>query len=360
MNIKRKITKQVVINGLPIGGGQRITIQSMTNTHTQDVIATLQQIERLHQVGCDIVRVAIFDKADCDSMRALVSASPLPLVADIHYNANFAISCIEQGVCKIRINPGNMSTTMLDRVIDCALMHGTTIRIGVNSGSIDRQLLTKYNGDKSGALIDSLTRYCHYFEDRGLDSIVLSAKSSSVADTIKINELISKQLDYPLHIGLTEAGLPQVGIVKNTLAISTLLSNGIGDTIRVSLTDDPVNEVLVGKSILQQLGYTNAVDFVSCPMCGRCRIDLQSVAKQVYDYVSRLDVPIKVAVMGCEVNGPGECADADIGLAGGTQISFFRKGVIYKKVAKEEAVNLFIQEIDQLVDDIRRNQCHNQ
>ncbi|MEG1527755.1 MAG: flavodoxin-dependent (E)-4-hydroxy-3-methylbut-2-enyl-diphosphate synthase [Clostridia bacterium] len=345
----RRITKEINIGSVVIGGNNKIAVQSMTNTKTRDIDATLLQIEQLKRVNCDIVRLAVFCQEDANALSKIVSSCSLPIVADIHFNAQFALKSIESGVAKIRINPGNFPKESLNYIIDSAKEHNTAIRIGVNSGSLDKDLLSKGLSQQE-VFLSGISQYIDMFEQRKFTKLVLSAKSTSVSQTIAVNCALSQKFDYPLHIGLTEAGVMQYGIVKNTLAISTLLSQGIGDTIRVSLTENPIEEVIVARNILQECGYPQQkVDLVSCPMCGRCQIDLVSVAKQVYDYVKNINVQLKIAVMGCEVNGPGECASAELGLAGGRQISFFKKGVIYKKVDKKDAVKLFLQEIDKLV-----------
>jgi (E)-4-hydroxy-3-methylbut-2-enyl-diphosphate synthase len=347
----RRNSVQINIGGVVIGSDNKIAIQSMTNTKTTDIQNTMSQIIALKQAGCDIIRIAVPDKDAAVCFKTLAEKSPLPVVADIHFDYKLAIMAIENGAAKIRINPGNMAKKDLDAIIDCAKEHKVPIRLGVNGGSTDKALLKKY-ASKDEALIESLTNYIRYFEDRAFNQLVLSVKSSDVSKTIMLNERIAALCNYPIHIGLTEAGVPEVGIVKNTIAISTLLQKGIGDTIRVSLTGDPVQEVLVAKEILRSLGYEkDGVEFVSCPKCGRCVIDLENIASKVYDYVKKAPKKIKVAVMGCEVNGPGECADADIGLAGGKSIAFFKRGKIYRLVNPENALEEFLKEIDKLMQD---------
>lgn len=347
----RKITKEISIGNVIIGGKNPIAIQSMTNTKTDDVESTLKQIRQLEQVGCDIVRVAVPNILSANCISEIVKGSSLPVVADIHFDADLAITSIEKGANKIRINPGNMPQSKLMSIIACAKEYNVPIRIGVNSGSVDKDLLCKY-GNKYQALTESLLSYIDLFEQLNFTNIVLSVKSTSVNETIEINKLVSSRTNYPLHIGLTEAGVPEIGITKNAVAIGSLLSLGIGDTIRVSLTADPVQEVLEAKRILSCLELrNNTVEFVSCPKCGRCCIDLEKISNIVYNHVKDIPRNLKIAVMGCEVNGPGECLDADIGLAGGKRISFFKHGKIYKTVDQDNAIEEFLREVDELTND---------
>lgn len=345
----RKITRVINIGGVLIGSNNKIAIQSMTNTKTTDVDATVAQIVQLSNNGCDIARVAVPDEQSCDCIKAIIKQSPIPVVVDIHFNADLAIKSIINGASKIRINPGNMPVNKLDSVIDVASEYNVPIRLGVNSGSIDKEMLRKFQ-NKNMALTESLLKFVAYFEKRNFYNLVLSCKSSSVLDTIATNRILSAKCDYPLHIGLTEAGVAEVGVVKNSVAIGTLLQEGIGDTIRVSLTASPILEVTTAKQIVNcVIEGKRHLEFVSCPKCARCQIDLERYANAVYDHVKNIDKPIKIAVMGCEVNGPGECADADIGLAGGKKISFFKNGKIYKVVEQEKALEEFLLEVDELV-----------
>ena len=345
------MTKTVQIKNVIIGGGNPIAIQSMTNLPVTDVDATLRQIEEFARAGGDVMRIAVPNMEAVKAFGVVRKQTAVPLVADVHFDYRLAIAAIEAGADKIRINPGNIAEKQLDSVIDCAKLHGVPIRIGVNSGSVNADALKACGGVKCNALAYSLEQYVRYFEKRGFDNLVLSVKSTDVRETIETNRLISK-LGYPLHLGVTEAGLLEQGLIKNSIGIGALLLEGIGNTIRVSLTADPVKEVYAAKDILLSLGLRKGVNFVSCPKCGRCSIDLEGVAKEVYDYVKNLDCHLKIAVMGCEVNGPGECADADIGLAGANgKYVFFKHGKRYKTVDAKDAVHEFLEEIKRLTND---------
>ncbi|MBQ8434249.1 MAG: flavodoxin-dependent (E)-4-hydroxy-3-methylbut-2-enyl-diphosphate synthase [Clostridia bacterium] len=340
--------KQAKVKNLIIGGGAPITIQSMTNLSVLDVDATLQQIDQLQTAGCDIVRIALPNSQSVEAFAKVRAKTNVPLVADVHFDYRLAIGGMESGADKIRINPGNIDKQHLDRVIDCAKMHNVAIRLGVNGGSANKTYLEKFNGDKKLALLESLRDYTSYFADRGFDNLVLSVKSSDIRQTIELNKSIAT-LGYPLHLGITEAGLLHQGLVKNAIGIGSLLLDGIGDTIRVSLTSNPVDEVYAAKDILVSLGLKSGVQFVSCPKCGRCSIDLEKIATQIYDYVKTLNKNIKVAVMGCEVNGPGECKDADIGIAGANGgYILFKHGQIYKRIDANNVLQQFIEEINKL------------
>lgn len=337
------MTKQVKIGNLYIGGGNKIAIQSMTNVPLGNFEKSKQQMIALQQAGCDIVRFAVTDKESCKNIGNLKQFVTMPIVADIHFDASLAISAMENGVDKIRINPGNFPKDQLKKVIDSAKQHDVAIRIGVNGGSIEKSL---NNLTHEEALFLSLKNQVEEIEKLGFYNLVLSAKSSSVLKTVKLARLLAKNFDYPLHIGVTEAGPLEQGAIFNAVGIGSLLVDGIGDTIRVSLTADPVKEVEVAKTILSATENGVGATFVSCPKCGRCAQDLEFYANSVYNFVKTLKKPIKVAVMGCEVNGPGECASADLGMACGKgKVAFFKKGQVYKIVDETDALQLFIQEI---------------
>ena len=324
----RKITKTVSVGGVLIGGGNSIPIQSMTNTKTHDVEATLAQIEELRHAGCDIVRVTVPDEAAAKAFSQIKTRAEVPLVADIHFDYRLALMAIDGGADKIRINPGNTSHTK--EIVDAARVRNIPIRIGVNSGSLDK----KYSMVECAAQQIELLEY---------ENIVVALKSSNVIKTIEANRLFSQKYDFPLHIGVTESNL-----IKSSMGIGTLLLEGIGDTMRVSLTDDPVQEVYAAKEILRAAGIeTGGVEIISCPTCGRCNIDLIPLAKEIYAKTRHIQKPLKVAVMGCAVNGPGEARDADIGVAGGLgEALLFKNGEIIKKIKQDEIVNELLKEIN--------------
>jgi len=335
-------------------GDGNVTVQSMTNLSVSDYQGTCEQIRRLVAAGCDIVRIALPTAASVAPFAEVRKMFPsLPLVADIHFDYRLAVAAIDVGADKIRINPGNIQKSHLDEVISAARANDAVIRLGVNGGSVNKNHLELAHGDKCAALISSLKEYVRYFEEKYFTNLVLSLKSSDVRETVKLNRM-AVELGYPLHLGVTEAGLKEQGIIKNSVGIGALLLDGIGDTIRVSLTSDPVDEVVAGLEILRALGIRRGVTFVSCPKCGRCGVDLEGVAKRVYAHVKNIAVPLKIAVMGCEVNGPGECSDADLGLAGAkNKFVFFKHGKKYKVVDSETAVEEFLKEIDVAAENIR-------
>lgn len=346
--ITRRVTKQIKVRNVQIGGASDISIQSMTNIPVENIDATLKQLNDLKSVGCDIVRIAVPSQAAAKAFAKVRQQTDLPLVADIHFDYRLAIASIEAGADKIRINPGNIALNNLNEIIDCAKSNGVAVRIGVNGGSPNKEFVERFNGDKSRALIESVRHYVSNFENRGFDNLVLSVKSSDIAETVYLNRQLA-DLGYPIHIGVTEAGPYEQGRIKNSIGIGSLLLDGIGDTVRVSLTADPTEEVLAAKEILNVLGLRNSVTFVSCPKCGRCSVDLEKVANEVYGYVKNINCKLKIAVMGCEVNGPGECKDADLGIAGANgRFVFFKQGSIYKYVDSDVAVEEFIKEIDLL------------
>lgn len=347
------MTNVVHIGSVAVGGGNAIAVQSMTNIPVCDTEATIQQISRLTDAGCDIVRVAVSDMDSARALSVVKNNIHIPIVADIHFDYRLAIASVENGADKIRINPGNIGLNNVDKVLDCVKAHGIPVRIGVNCGSLDKQVLAECNGDKVGASVQSLMQYVRLFDS--YDNIVLSVKSSSVTDTIRANRLIASRCQYPIHVGVTETGVGNVAIAKSAIGIGSLLADGIGDTIRVSLTADPVQEIIQAKNILTAIGC-GGVQFVSCPKCGRCSYDLEGVANRVYNHVKDMDMDIKVAVMGCEVNGPGECADADIGMAGGRgKVAFFANGKVYRTVDASCAEQQFLEEIDKIYRDSASN-----
>ena len=339
------------MGSLSIGGGERIKIQSMTTSKTSDVDSTVAQILRLQNSGCDLVRVAVLDEADARSLRSIKDKIQIPLVADIHFSANLAVLSVEHGADKIRINPGNIGDeAQIKRVADAVKAHGVPVRVGANTGSIEREHLEKY-GRTATALVESALQNVRALEDYGVNDLVLSVKASSVPLTVQVYRLLAKRTEYPLHVGVTEAGTTDMGIVKSSVGIGTLLLDGIGDTIRVSLTDDPVAEIYAAKNILRACGLDeNYVELVSCPTCGRCQWNSMALAKKVQDYVKNIPVKAKVAVMGCVVNGPGEAKDADLGIAGGNgYCMLFQKGEPFLRVSADEAEQKFFEQLDLLL-----------
>ena len=310
--------KQVLAGSVPIGGGSRVTVQSMTNTDTRDVASTLEQIRRLAAAGCDLVRISVYDRACAGAVRALCDQSPVPLVADIHFDHRLAIAAMENGIHKLRINPGNIGGAEHVRAVaDCAKRHHVPIRIGVNAGSLEKDILAQNGGVTAEGMWESAVRHIRMLEQAHFDDIVLSLKASSVPLTVAGYRLADRMCDYPLHLGVTEAGLPGHGTVKSAIGIGALLLDGIGDTVRVSLTGDPVHEPAAALDILRAVGLRGGIRFVSCPTCGRTQIDVASIAQRLAREFADVDRPVTVAVMGCVVNGPGEARDADIALCGG-------------------------------------------
>jgi (E)-4-hydroxy-3-methylbut-2-enyl-diphosphate synthase len=347
--LPRKHTRKVKVGSLFIGGDAPITIQSMTNTKTSDAGATIAQILKLQEAGCDIIRVAVPDMAAAQAIAEIKKAIAIPLVADIHFDYRLAITAMENGADKVRINPGNIGDReRVKSVVSCASERNIPIRIGVNAGSLEKQLLEKYGGITAEALVESAQKHIHILEDLNFNNIVISLKASNVPLTIATYQLMSQKVPYPLHIGVTEAGTVYQGTVKSAVGIGALLAQGIGDTIRVSLTGDPVEEVKAGKAILKSLGlYPKGADLISCPTCGRTKIDLLSIAEKVEKALEGVEKPIKVAVMGCAVNGPGEARDADIGIAAGDGCALlFKKGEILRKIPEDRIAEELLKEIE--------------
>ncbi|NLC51201.1 MAG: flavodoxin-dependent (E)-4-hydroxy-3-methylbut-2-enyl-diphosphate synthase [Firmicutes bacterium] len=342
-------TKRIKIGGVEIGGGAPVAIQSMTTTDTADVQATLKQIRELKHAGCEIVRVAVPDKIAASSLKEIVAGSPLPIIADIHFDYRLALLSIKAGVAKLRLNPGNIGGEIkLAAVAKAAQHHGIPIRIGVNSGSLEREILERYSRVTAEAMVESALKHTRFLEKVGFKNIVLSFKATNVPITFKAYKLIAEKTKYPLHLGITEAGTQRWGIIKSSIGIGALLLEGIGDTIRVSLTADPVEEIKVARNILQAVGLRSfAPEVISCPTCGRCRINLIQLTEEVERKVEKIDLPLKIAVMGCVVNGPGEAREADLGICGGKEIgAIFKKGKIIKKVPSEKLLDSLIEEIE--------------
>lgn len=351
MKYKRKVTREVNIGGVKIGGSNPIAIQSMCNTDTRDVKETVAQIKRLENSGCEIIRVAVPDMQAAEAIKDIKSQIDIPLVADIHFDYRLALKAIDGGIDKIRINPGNIgSEDRVKQVADMAKKNCIPIRIGVNSGSLEKHLVEKYGGVTPEGLVESALGHVKLLEKYDFYDTVISIKASSVPFSIEVYDLLSNTVDYPLHVGITEAGTVWGGTVKSAVGIGAILSKGIGDTIRVSLTGDPVEEIGAAKEILKSLELRKfGVDFVSCPTCGRTCIDLIKIANEVESRVKNIDKNIKVAVMGCAVNGPGEAREADIGIAGGNgEGLIFKKGQILRKVPENMLVDELMKEIDKL------------
>ncbi|MCR5673896.1 MAG: flavodoxin-dependent (E)-4-hydroxy-3-methylbut-2-enyl-diphosphate synthase [Lachnospiraceae bacterium] len=345
----RDNTKVIKIGDRVIGGGNPILIQSMTNTKTEDVEATVAQIKRLEAAGCDIVRSTVPTAEAAAAISAIKSRINIPLVADIHFDYRMAIAAIENGADKIRINPGNIgSEANLREVVAVAKERGIPIRVGVNGGSLEKDILAKYNGVTAKGIVESALDKVHMIEDCGYDEIVVSIKSSNVLMSIEAHDALAPVCPYPLHVGITESGTLRSGSIKSSVGLGIILEHGIGDTIRVSLTGDPVEEVVTAKLILKTLGLKKGgIDVVSCPTCGRTNIDLIGLANSVENLVSGYDLDIKVAVMGCVVNGPGEAKEADIGIAGGIgEGLLIKKGEIIKKVPESELLDVLKSELD--------------
>ena len=334
--------KQVRAGSVAIGGGAPVSIQSMTNSDTRDVEETLAQIRALAAAGCDLVRVSVYDRACAGAVRALVDHSPVPLVADIHFDHSLAIAAMENGVHKLRINPGNIGgADKVRRVADCAKAHHVPIRVGVNAGSLEKDILEQYGGVTAQGMVDSALRHIRLLEAAGFDDIVISLKSSDVPLTVQAYRLMHQTCDYPLHLGVTEAGLPGQGTVKSAIGIGALLLDGIGDTVRVSLTGDPLHEPAAALDILRALGLRRGIRFVSCPTCGRTQIDVMGIAQRVTREFADVDKPVTVAVMGCVVNGPGEARDADIALCGGKDCGeLYIQGKPVKKLTGDLAAEM--------------------
>ena len=349
--MERKITKQVKVGDVLIGGGAPISVQSMLNKPAEDIEGSVKQALELQKAGCNIIRAAVPNKEAVKLIEALKKNLSVPVVADIHFDYRLALECAAAGVDKIRINPGNIgSDDRVKAVADACRQRNIPIRIGVNSGSVEKEILAKYGSPVPEALVESALYHASLLEKFDFDDIVISIKSSNVENTVKAYSLASEKCDYPLHVGVTEAGTSRMGIVKSSIGIGSLLLKGIGDTIRVSLTDSPVKEVAAGYDILKAVGLKkDAVQIVSCPTCGRTKIDLISLANEVESALASCTKPIKVAVMGCVVNGPGEAREADIGIAGGDGCAvLFKKGEILKKVPESEVVSALLSEIEKM------------
>jgi len=353
--IKRKKTRQISVGRVKIGGSAPIAVQSMTNTPTVDVAATVAQIVRLQEAGCEIVRVAVPDQEAAAAISAIKKQIDIPLIADIHFNYRLAIAAAKAGADGLRLNPGNIGgIKKVKAVVDCAKDFNLPIRIGVNSGSLEKDILKKYKGVTAAGMVESGLRHVELLKSLDFDQIKISLKASDVPRTLEAYRLLSAKTDLPLHVGVTEAGALYPGIVKSALGIGMLLAEGIGDTIRVSLTRDPVEEVRVGFEILKALDIRRrGPEIIACPTCGRCNIDLFDIVERVEKALITTAEPLKIAIMGCVVNGPGEAREVDIGVAGGDGSGvLFRKGKVVKKFAQEKLVDVLLHEVREYVKDL--------
>ncbi|WP_169007129.1 flavodoxin-dependent (E)-4-hydroxy-3-methylbut-2-enyl-diphosphate synthase [Faecalispora jeddahensis] len=348
--MNRKLTRKLNVGGVAIGGDSPISIQSMLNVPAADLDGNVRQARELETAGCEILRVAIPNQQSVRLIPAIKAATTIPLVADIHFDYRLALESVEAGIDKIRINPGNIgSDDRVKAVADACRSHGVPIRIGVNSGSLEKEILAKHGGPTAEALCESAMYHASLLEKYDFNDIVLSMKSSRVDTMIEAYELASQACDYPLHLGVTEAGTERMGLIKSAIGIGSLLQRGIGDTIRVSLTADPVREIVAAMDILRALNLRSGVQMVSCPTCGRTNIDLIAIAGEVERRLDSCKKPITVAVMGCAVNGPGEAREADIGIAGGNGVGLiFKKGEIVRRVPEDRLVDSLMEEIESL------------
>ncbi|KAB3531344.1 flavodoxin-dependent (E)-4-hydroxy-3-methylbut-2-enyl-diphosphate synthase [Alkaliphilus serpentinus] len=347
----RKETRPVKCGNLYVGGQHPISVQSMTTTDPIKIEESISQILRLQEANCDIVRVAVPSMESAYSLHKIIDKISIPLVADIHFDYRIALEAIHQGVDGLRLNPGNIgSKERVREVVKAASEKKIPIRIGVNAGSLEKELLKKYHHPTAEAMVESAMGHVRILEELGFQDIVISLKASDVVMTVKAYELISEITNYPLHVGITEAGTIWSGTIKSAIGIGSLLLKGIGDTIRVSLTGDPVEEVKVGRQILKSLGIVqNEITIISCPTCGRCQVDLIKLANEAEKRIGNIKKPIKLAIMGCAVNGPGEAKEADIGIAGGKDsVLLFKKGQIIKKIPEDQALEVLIKEIEEL------------
>ena len=353
LTYERRDTRRLMIGSVPVGAGAPITVQSMTNTKTQAVAETVEQIGRLTAAGCDLVRLAVPDMEAAKALAQIKRQVQVPLIADIHFDYRLALAALESGVDALRINPGNIGEAKYVRmVVDGAKERQVPIRIGVNAGSLDKRILAKHDGQVTAAgMVESALEHIRLLEELDFFDIKISLKAHDVPLTLAAYRLMSQTVNYPLHLGVTEAGTIRSGVIKSAVGIGALLAEGIGDTFRISLTGDPVHEVEVGNEILKSLGLKEyGPTLISCPTCGRCNIDLEQLAQTVEEHLKQIKQPLKVAVMGCAVNGPGEAREADIGLAGGKgEGLIFRKGVIVRKVAEAELMKAFLEELEQLL-----------
>jgi (E)-4-hydroxy-3-methylbut-2-enyl-diphosphate synthase len=350
--VMKKPTRQISIGAVKIGGGAPCSVQSMCSTDTRDTVATLNQIEALTQAGCELVRCAVLDMESAEALGTIKAGSSLPLIADIHFDYKLALKALEKGVDGLRINPGNIGEKWkVAEVVSAASERRVPIRIGVNAGSLEKDLLAKYGHPTPAAMVESALGHVRILEDLGYDQIKISLKASDVMKTVEAYRLLSSKVDYPLHIGITEAGTTFSGTIKSSVGLGILLAEGIGDTMRVSLTGDPVDEIRVAYGILKALGLRQrGINLVSCPTCGRCQINLIPIAEEVERRLQKVILPLNVAVMGCVVNGPGEAREADVGVAGGKgEGLLFRRGEVVRKVPESGLADALVEEVEKMV-----------
>jgi len=351
VGVRRK-TRQVNVGGILVGGNAPISVQTMTKTKTSDIEGTVKQVLDAAEAGCDIVRITVNDKEAADSMAEIVKRCPIPVVADIHFNHIFALKAIEANVAKVRLNPGNIgSKARIEQVLMAAKAKNIPIRIGVNSGSLEEDILEKHGYPTAEALYESAMRHVEICEEFGFYDIIISVKSTDVKLMIEAYRLVAQRTDIPLHLGVTEAGTTRIGTIKSAVGIGTLLAEGIGDTIRVSLTDEPVKEVEVGKEILRSLSLaTRNIELIACPTCGRLEVDLFKIMAELEEKLAGVKKPVKIAVLGCVVNGPGEASEADIGIAAGQGVGIlYRKGEVVKRVKEEDIVATIVEEVERFI-----------
>ncbi len=351
--IKRRITRQVKVRDVPIGGAAPVVIQSMTNTPTTDIDATLKQVERLSTAGCEIVRIAVPDRKAVKAFVEIRKQTDVPLVADIHFQYRFAIDAIEAGADKVRINPGNIgSEERVKAVVDAAKCAGIPIRIGVNSGSLEKDLLNKFGGPTAEALVESALGYVRMMERLSFEEFILSIKAADILTTIYACRLLAGQCTFPQHIGITESGTIRSGSIRSSVGLGILLADGIGDTIRISLSGDPVEEMYVAGEILKSLNLAEGPVVIACPTCGRTQIDVASLAQKVEEMVAGISMPVKIAVMGCVVNGPGEAREADVGITGGKGMGIiFKHGKELERVKEEKLLDALWKHIQEIIDE---------
>jgi len=349
--IKRRRARKIHVGTVGVGGDSDIAVQSMTNTDTRDITGTVAQIQRLEKAGCEIIRVAVLDTEAAKCIKTINDQIAIPLIADIHFDYRLALASMENGTHGIRINPGNIGGSLkLQKVVDAAKAHQVSIRVGVNSGSVEKDILRKYGRPTAEALVESALRNVRLLEKFGFNEMKISIKSSDAMLTVAAYRLLAKQCDYPFHLGVTEAGGLIAGTVKSSVALGILLSEGIGDTFRISLTRDPVDEIRVAYELLRSLHIRHrGPELISCPTCGRCQVDLFGLAERVEKHIQTMKSNLKIAVMGCVVNGPGEAKEADLGLAGGNGVGIiFKKGKLFKKVPENKLFDVFVEELNEM------------